>query len=247
MININSSNLNNKKILLIDDEKDILNLLETVLIKEGFKEIYKAENGNKGIELCEKINPDIIVLDIMLPDIDGYEVCKRIREFSMCPIIFLSAKSDDVDKLLGLGIGGDDYVTKPFSPKEIAFRIKAHFRRLEHMQFKVNERKRDDYKEIIKFKDIEINENKAEVKKSGDVLNLTAKEYQLLLYLVKNPNMILSKNSLIENIWGSEYEGYDNTLMVHIRHLREKIEDDPSRPEYITTFKGLGYKFIKGD
>ncbi|PQQ66232.1 response regulator transcription factor [Acetivibrio saccincola] len=247
MININSSNLNNKKILLIDDEKDILNLLEIVLIKEGFKEIYKAENGNKGIELCEKINPDIIVLDIMLPDIDGYEVCKRIREFSMCPIIFLSAKSDDVDKLLGLGIGGDDYVTKPFSPKEIAFRIKAHFRRLEHMQFKVNERKRDDYKEIIKFKDIEIDENKAEVKKSGDVLNLTAKEYQLLLYLVKNPNMILSKNSLIENIWGSEYEGYDNTLMVHIRHLREKIEDDPSRPEYITTFKGLGYKFIKGD
>lgn len=247
MININSSNLNNKKILLIDDEKDILNLLETVLIKEGFKEIYKAENGSKGIELCQKINPDIIVLDIMLPDIDGYEVCKKIREFSMCPIIFLSAKSDDVDKLLGLGIGGDDYVTKPFSPKEIAFRIKAHFRRLEHMQFKVNERKRDDYKEIIKFKDIEIDENKAEVKKSGDVLNLTAKEYQLLLYLVKNPNMILSKNSLIENIWGSEYEGYDNTLMVHIRHLREKIEDDPSRPKYITTFKGLGYKFIKGD
>jgi len=247
MININSSNLNNKKILLIDDEKDILNLLETVLIKEGFKEIYKAENGNKGIELCEKINPDIIVLDIMLPDIDGYEVCKRIREFSMCPIIFLSAKSDDVDKLLGLGIGGDDYVTKPFSPKEIAFRIKAHFRRFEHMQSKVNESQSDDKKEVIKFKDIEVDEKKAEVKKSGAVLNLTAKEYQLLLYLVKNPNIILSKNSLIENIWGSEYEGYDNTLMVHIRRLREKIEDDPSRPEYITTFKGLGYKFIKGD
>ena len=247
MININSSNLNNKKILLIDDEKDILNLLETVLIKEGFKEIYKVENGNKGIELCQKINPDIIVLDIMLPDIDGYEVCKRIREFSMCPIIFLSAKSDDVDKLLGLGIGGDDYVTKPFSPKEIAFRIKAHFRRLEHMQSKVNESLNDDKKEVIKFKDIEVDEKKAEVKKSGAVLNLTAKEYQLLLYLVKNPNIILSKNSLIENIWGSDYEGYDNTLMVHIRHLREKIEDDPSRPKYITTFKGLGYKFIKGD
>ncbi|KXG75378.1 response regulator transcription factor [Turicibacter bilis] len=246
MININSLNLN-KKILLIDDEKDILNLLETVLIKEGFKEIYKAENGNKGIKLCEEIKPDIIVLDIMLPDIDGYEVCKRIREFSMCPIIFLSAKSDDVDKLLGLGIGGDDYVTKPFSPKEIAFRIKAHFRRLEHMQSKVNESLNDDKKEVIKFKDIEVDEKKAEVKKSGAVLNLTAKEYQLLLYLVKNPNIILSKNSLIENIWGSDYEGYDNTLMVHIRHLREKIEDDPSRPKYITTFKGLGYKFIKGD
>lgn len=183
----------------------------------------------------------------MLPDIDGYEVCKRIREFSMCPIIFLSAKSGDVDKLLGLGIGGDDYVTKPFSPKEIAFRIKAHFRRLEHMQSKVNESLNDDKKEVIKFKDIEVDEKKAEVKKSGTALNLTAKEYQLLLYLVKNPNIILSKNSLIENIWGSDYEGYDNTLMVHIRHLREKIEDDPSRPKYITTFKGLGYKFIKGD
>ncbi len=247
MLNINFSNLNKKKILLIDDEKDILNLLETVLKIEGFKEIYKAENGSKGIQICKEIYPDIIVLDIMLPDIDGYEVCKRIRDFTMCPIIFLSAKSDDVDKLLGLGIGRDDYVTKPFSPKEIAFRIKAHFRRLEHMQSIGNENRSDNTKEIIKFKDIEIDENKAEVKKSEDVLNLTAKEYQLLLYLVKNQNMILSKTSLIENIWGSEYEGYDNTLMVHIRHLREKLEDDPSKPQHILTFKGLGYKFIKGD
>ncbi len=247
MINISSSSLYKKRVLLVDDEKDILNLLETVLIKEGFKDIYKAETGSRGIELCEQMDPDIIVLDIMLPDMDGYEVCKRIREFSMCPIIFLSAKSDDIDKLLGLGIGGDDYVTKPFSPKEIAFRIKALFRRLEHMQLIVNESQSNHTKEIIKFKDIEIDENKAEVKKSGNILNLTAKEYQLLLYLVKNPNRILSKNLLIENIWGSDYEGFDNTLMVHIRHLREKIEDDPSNPEHITTFKGLGYKFIKGD
>lgn len=246
MINISFSDLNKKKILLIDDEKDILNLLETVLKIEGFKEIYKAENGSKGIELCEKISPDIIVLDIMLPDIDGYEVCKRIREFNMCPIIFLSAKSDDVDKLLGLGIGGDDYVTKPFSPKEIAFRIKAHFRRINYMQSASNENQINEMKEVIKFKDIEVDENRAEVKKSNTVLNLTAKEYQLLLYLVKNPNIILSKDILIENIWGGEYEGYDNTLMVHIRHLREKIEDDPSKPQHIITFKGLGYKFLRG-
>lgn len=247
MINLSPADLNKKKILLIDDERDILNLLEIALKKEGFKEIYKADTGIKGVEICKQINPDIIVLDIMLPDIDGYEVCKRIREFSMCPIIFLSAKSDDVDKLLGLGIGGDDYVTKPFSPKEIAFRIKAHFRRLEHMQSVRNDRRGDDTNEVIKFKDIELDENKAEVKRSGDILNLTAKEYQLLLYLVKNSNMILSKNSLIENIWGSEYEGYDNTLMVHIRHLREKIEVDPSKPQHNLTFKGLGYKFVKGD
>ncbi len=247
MLNLNLKDLIKKKVLLIDDEKDILNLLETVLMKEGFKEIYKAETGSKGILICKEVNPDIIVLDIMLPDIDGYEVCKKVREFSMCPIIFLSAKSDDVDKLLGLGIGGDDYVTKPFSPKEIAFRIKAHFRRINYIQSISNDNQINETKEVIKFKEIEIDENKAEVKKSNTLLNLTAKEYQLLLYLVKNPNIILSKDILIENIWGSEYEGYDNTLMVHIRHLREKIENDPSKPEHIITFKGLGYKFIKGD
>lgn len=246
-MNLNPIDLSKKKILLIDDEKDILDLLETALIKEGFEEIYKSETGLKGIQICQEIEPDIIVLDIMLPDIDGYEVCRKIREFSMCPIIFLSAKSDDVDKLLGLGIGGDDYVTKPFSPKEVAFRIKAHFRRMNYIQSTSSEDGNNELKEIIKFKDIEIDENKAEVKKSDRVLNLTAMEYQLLLYLVKNSNIILSKDTLIENIWGGEYEGYDNTLMVHIRHLRTKIEDDPSNPQHIITFRGLGYKFIKGD
>lgn len=247
MINTNTVSFNQKKILLVDDEKDILNLLETVLIKEGFKNIYKAENGNKAIELSRKISPDIIVLDIMLPDIDGLEVCQRIREFSFCPIIFLSAKSDDVDKLMGLGFGGDDYVTKPFSPKEIAFRIKAQFRRMQYMEYVGENNPNGKRKEIFKYKDLEIDENKAEVRKSGRLVDLTAKEYQLLVFLAENSNRILSKDLILEKIWGSDYEGYDNTLMVHIRNLRKKLEDNPSSPEYIITFKGLGYKFVRGD
>jgi len=247
VLNFYSVDLDKRKILLIDDEKEILNLLETVLIKEGFKKIYKAVNGNEAIKMCKEIEPDVIVLDIMLPDKDGFEVCQRFREFTLAPIIFLSAKSDDVDKLLGLGIGGDDYVTKPFSPKEVAFRIKAQLRRLEQMKSSGKSNADDDAeKEIIKFNDIEIDGNSAEVKKSGQIIELTAKEYQLLLFMVRNSGRILNKDLIIEKIWGSEFGGHDNALMVHIRHLRQKIEDNPSSPKYIITYKGLGYKFFKG-
>lgn len=221
--------MKNKKILLVDDELDILNLLETVLKKEGFNNIYKTTSGHEAIKMCEKIAPDLIVLDIMLPDIDGFEVCRRLREFCLVPIIFLSAKDDDVDKLLGLGIGGDDYITKPFSPKEVAFRIKAHFRRSEYFNLK----SLSDSKRIIRFGDVEIDEDKGEVRKKSELVPLTLKEYSLLLYLAYNPNKILSKNQILEKVWGSDFEGYDNTLMVHIRHLRQKLEDDPSNPKYI--------------
>lgn len=242
---VNFEAIADKKILLIDDEEEILDLLETVLLKEGFKNIYKANTGLKAIESCREKSPDIIVLDIMLPDIDGYEVCRRLREFTYIPIIFLSAKSDDVDKLLGLGIGGDDYVTKPFSPKEVAFRIKAHFRRNDYIGL---QEKKEELNKTISFGDIEIDEKKVEIKKSGKTVILTAKEFQLLMYLAKNPNQILSKNKICDEVWGDEYIGYDNTIMVHIRHLREKLEDDPGNPKYIKTIKGLGYKLcIRGD
>ena len=229
MVNVDMTIMKNKKILLVDDEVDILNLLETVLKKEGFNNIYKTTSGHEAIKMCEKIAPDLIVLDIMLPDIDGFEVCRRLREFCLVPIIFLSAKDDDVDKLLGLGIGGDDYITKPFSPKEVAFRIKAHFRRSEYFNLK----SLSDSKRIIRFGDVEIDEDKGEVRKKSELVPLTLKEYSLLLYLAYNPNKILSKNQILEKVWGSDFEGYDNTLMVHIRHLRQKLEDDPSNPKYI--------------
>lgn len=236
MINVNE--ILDKKILLIDDEENILDILEIVLLKEGFKSIYKASNGLDGIKMCSENNPDIVVLDIMLPDADGFEVCKRIREFSFVPIIFLSAKTDDIDKLLGLGIGGDDYVTKPFSPKEVAFRVKAHLRRNQYLDSK---RKREEIDKIT-FGDIEIDINKSEVLKSKQIVNLTAKEYQILIYMAKNENQILSKKKICDYIWEDEFIGYENSIMVHIRHLREKIEEDPSNPKYLKTIKGLGYK-----
>ncbi len=237
------TSISDKKILLVDDEVDILDLLEAVLLKEGFQNIYKATSGYEAIEISKEMKPDIIVLDIMMPYIDGFEVCRRLREITFVPIIFLSAKDEDVDKLLGLGIGGDDYITKPFSPKEVAFRIKAHFRRSEYMVLKDHVKE----KNIITFGNIQINRDKGEVKRRGIPVDLTAKEYNLLLYLAQNPNQILSKNKIFEKVWGCDFEGYDNTLMVHIRHLRQKIEDDPANPKYIVTIKGLGYKLVIED
>lgn len=234
--------LTEKKILLVDDEVDILNLLETVLRKEGFKRIEKATTGEKGISLSETFNPDIIILDIMLPDMEGYEVCQKMRKITFAPIIFLSAKSDEIDKLLGLGIGGDDYVTKPFSTKELVYRIKAQLRRNQYMIQSQN------IDEQITFGDIYISPNTGEVRKGKNSITLKAKELQLLVYLAKHPNQIFSKSKICEAVWGEDFIGLDNTIMVHIRRLREKIEEDPSNPKWIKTVKGLGYKLqVRGN
>lgn len=228
------------KILIIDDEKDISGLLEAFLLKEGFRHVYKAETGYAGIETCKRESPNAIVLDIMLPDIDGFEVCRKLREFTYEPILFLSAREEEVDKLLGLGIGGDDYVTKPFSPKEVVFRIKAQLRRKQYLSREASE-------SVYRFGRIYMDESSGEVKKVGIPVELTAKEYQLLLCFARNPGRILSKSKLFEAVWGEDFLGDDNTIMVHIRHLREKLEDDPGNPEYIVTVKGLGYKLQRGE
>ena len=234
--------LTNKRILLVDDEVDLLNLLETVLRKDGFEKIDKATTGQEGIHLCEKNHPDIIILDIMLPDMEGYEVCRRMRQITFAPIIFLSAKSDEIDKLLGLGIGGDDYVTKPFSTKEVVFRIKAQLRRNTYLV----QNSLDDDK--IEFGDVVIFPNKGEVIVGGKPISFTAKELQLLIYLASHPNQIFSKSKICEAVWGEDDFGMDNTIMVHIRRLREKIEEDPSKPKWIITVKGLGYKLqVRGN
>ncbi|MGG5460955.1 response regulator transcription factor [Clostridium sp. B9] len=225
------------KILLVDDEKQLLNLLSEVLSKEGFKNIYEATNGIDGILMAKDIKPDIIILDVNLPDIDGYMVCEKIRSFSFCPIIFLTAKDEDRNKLQGLEVGGDDYVTKPFNLREVVLRIKAQLRRSNYTEDK------NKY-EFITFGDVVINEEAGEVSRSGKIVDLTAKEYNLILFLAKNSNKIFSKNTICEKIWGYDYDGNDNTIMVHIRHLREKLEEDPSNPKYIKTLKGLGYKLV---
>lgn len=236
-------NLLDKKILLIDDEKNITNLIEEVLLKEGFKNIIKAHCGADGMKMCKEHGPDAVVLDIMLPDVDGLEVCKRIREFSYCPILFLSSKNDDIDKILGLSTGGDDYITKPFSPRELAFRIKAQLRRQQY-----NFTSQDNStKGKMNVGNIVIDVENSQVYKGETEISLTAKEYQVLLFLAENSNKIISKERICENVWGDDYIGYDNTIMVHIRHLREKIEDDSSNPKIIVTVIGLGYKLVRRD
>lgn len=182
----------------------------------------------------------------MLPDGDGYEICKDIRSKSNVPILFLSAKTEELDKILGFAIGGDDYITKPFSPKEVAFRVKAHLRRVNYNNENLNENNTEE--KIIKFGPYVLNESRAELIKNGKIIELTAKELKILSLLAHNQNQIISKEKLWDKVWGEDYFGFDNTIMVHIRKLREKIEDDSSNPKYILTVRGLGYKLsVKED
>ncbi len=223
--------------MLVDDEPDILDLLEKALNIEGFHNITKIDNGIFAVIACKEIQPDIIILDVMLPDIDGYEVCKQIRNFSYCPILFLSAKNDELDKILGLAVGGDDYVTKPFSPKEIVYRVKAQLRRVEYKQAPIQEFS-------IKIGELMIDIDGCRVMKNDKEIGLTAREFEILRYLAENLGRVISRERLYEIVWGEDSFGCDNTMMVHIRHLREKLEENPASPKYIITMKGLGYKLV---
>ncbi|WP_129595797.1 response regulator transcription factor [Anaerophilus nitritogenes] len=229
----------NKKILVIDDEQEILRLIHTVLQKEGFKYVYTEKTGIDGIKLFESIQPDLVILDIMLPDIEGYELCKKIRNTSRVPILFISAKSEELDKILGFAIGGDDYITKPFSPKELAYRVKAHLRRSTYQV--------ENHDPILQFGPFRMDPKRVELFKGEEKIELKPKEFKLLQYLATYPNQIMSKEKLCNEVWGEDYIGYDNTIMVHMRKIREKIEKDPSKPEYLVTVKGLGYKLLIKD
>ena len=230
----------NHKILLVDDEKDIVDLIEEVLRQDGFQNIEKAYTGEDAVEFCKSFEPDVIVLDIMLPDLDGIEVCKKIRGFSFCSILFLSSKNDDVDKILGLSSGGDDYITKPFSPREVVFRIKAQLRRQQY-QSSIH----TPETETVAAVRLLLDKESCRILKSGKELSLTGREFLLLAYLIENADKILSKERLYEHVWGEYSSICDNTIMVHIRHLREKIERNPSNPQQLITVKGLGYKLKK--
>ena len=227
----------NKKILLVDDDKSIINMLDVILRKEQFSKIYKAETGENAIKCVKEVQPDLVILDIMLPDMDGYEVCKQIRLDSMVPILFLSAKSDEVDKLVSYAMGGDDHIAKPFSPKELVARIKAILKRQEYYS------SANSIENSYLFGEFCLHFDKKKLQKRSEEVPLTAKEYAILEYLILNRNITISKEKLVENIWDCDYDGFDNTVMVHIRHLREKMEEDPSHPRYIKTVKGRGYVF----
>ncbi|MGL5715603.1 MAG: response regulator transcription factor [Paraclostridium sp.] len=231
-------NIRNCKILIVDDEVELLNLLKMVLIKEGFENIHTAQNGEQAINLFKNINPDLAILDVMIPDIQGYDICKIIRKTSNIPVLFLSAKGEELDRVMGLAIGADDYITKPFSPKEVALRVKIQLTK----SMMINNNKPNDNEEIIKQGPFEINQKTIEVRKNGQIIELKPKEYKMFLYMLKHKNQIISKERFCDEVWGEDFFGFDNTIMVHIRKLREKLEENPSKPKYILNVKGLGYK-----
>ncbi|WP_405114252.1 response regulator transcription factor [Paenibacillus sp. FSL K6-1217] len=224
-----------KWVLIIDDEEDLARLMKTVLHKEGIRDVVTAGTIAEGWDKFQEYKPELVLLDIMLPDGEGYELCRKMRETSNAPILFMSAKDEEINKLVGLAIGGDDYITKPFSPKEVAYRVKAQLRRAGFTA----EKKAPKSLQVGPF---ELSANETELKKNGEPLVLTAKEVGLMSCFMHHPNQIISKETLFEQVWGEDFFGSDNTVMVHIRRLREKIEADPSKPSFLLTVKGLGYK-----
>lgn len=227
------------QLLIVDDEQAILYMLETILKKEGFRWIDTAETAEDALSLCKTKKYDLILLDVMLPGRSGIEICPLIRETTDASIFFLTAKATDLDKLSGFAVGADDYITKPFNPLEVAARIKANLRRRSGQPAAVATTS-------FNFGNLFVETKTAEVKVGGQPVDLPAQVYQLLLFFCRHPNQLFSKSQLYEKVWGEEFLGEDNTVMVHIRKLREKIEACPSNPELIVTVRGLGYKFVPG-
>lgn len=220
----------NAHILVIDDEVEIAEIIKTALHREGFTKITLCSSGLMALEAFKKSTPDLVLLDIMLPDLSGYELFRLFKAYAQVPILFVSAKGEELDRLHGFELGADDYITKPFSPKELAYRVKARL-------------KSSPLKQPLSYGDLTIDPETGEVKKAGTPLIFTAKEYKLLMFLIAHPNQIISKEQICEAVWGEDFIGFDNTISVHIRRLRKKIEDDPSNPRWIQTVIGMGYKF----
>ena len=226
------------KILVVDDEASIVTMLAYNLKKEGY-DVVTAEDGEVALEKFESENPDLLLLDIMMPKMDVYEVCRKIREKSNVPIIMLTARADEVDKVVGLEMGADDYVTKPFGNRELIARVKANLRRSDIAPVTNNEK--DGNNQV--YGDLNIDFDRYEVTKRGEVINLTLREFELLTFLATQTPTIFTRENLLEKVWGYEYFGDVRAVDVTIRRLREKIEDDPSKPKYIVTKRGVGYYF----
>ncbi|MBZ9618483.1 response regulator transcription factor [Clostridium estertheticum] len=228
-------------VLIIDDEQEIVELIEIYLINEGYQ-VFKAFNGAEGLEVLANQKIDLIVLDIMMPGVDGMETCRRIRQQMYLPIIMLSAKSEDMDRILGLGLGADDYLSKPFNPMELIARIKSQLRR--YFSFNLhNQLNCDD--NVIHIKDLVINKNNHSVSVYNKDANLTPTEYEILLLLASNSGIVFSAEKIFEKVWNEKYYESKNTVMVHIWRLREKVEKIPKEPKIIETVWGVGYKIEK--
>lgn len=228
-----------KKILVVDDEEHIVELIKFNLEKNGYG-VITADNGRDAFIIAKEQQPDLILLDLMLPGMDGLDVCKEIRRdsaISTMPIIMITAKGEELDKILGLELGADDYITKPFSVRELIARVKAILRRTS-VKYEDNG---------FKFGDITIDFEKHEVRREGEKIELTLKEFELLEILIKNKGRVMTRDFLLDKIWGYEYVGETRTVDVHVRHLRQKIEKDDKNPVYIQTIRGIGYKFNYGE
>ncbi|WP_461614524.1 response regulator transcription factor [Clostridium sp. Marseille-QA1073] len=227
------------KILIADDDEDILEILELYLEKDGF-EVIKAINGQKAWEIIEKGKIDMAIIDVMMPIIDGFKLVKKIREEHNLPVIILSAKNQDTDKILGLGLGADDYVVKPFNPLEVVARVEAQLRRF----YNLNSDSKNVQK-IIKIGEIELDIFSNTLKKKENEVILTSVEYKIIKLLMENAGRVFTKKEIFETVWEDYFMGDDNTIMVHMSNLREKIEEDSRKPIYLKTVRGLGYKFEK--
>ena len=227
-----------KKVLIVEDDKPISDIIKFNLTKEGFSTDV-AYDGQEGLEKALKENPDLVLLDVMLPTIDGFEICKKIREKSSVPIIILTAKEEEVDKVLGLELGADDYMTKPFGQRELIARVKANIRRSTISAAVTGA----DPANVSNYGRITIDNNLYEARKDGKLIELTLREFELLKYLAEREDKVYSREQLLEDVWEYDYYGDIRTVDVTVRRLREKIEDDSSDPKYINTKRGVGYYF----
>ena len=228
------------KILVCDDDKDIVEAIDIYLTQEGY-EVLKAYDGDEAIKVLKSNEVDLLIMDVMMPRLDGIRATLKIRENMSLPIIILSAKSEDADKILGLNIGADDYITKPFNPLELVARVKSQLRRYTQL----GNTARSDNQSEFRTGGLAIRDDLKEVTVDGEKVKLTPIEYNILLLLVKNQGKVFSINQIYENIWNEEAIGADNTVAVHIRHIREKIEINPKEPRYLKVVWGVGYKVEK--
>lgn len=224
-----------RKILVVDDEKPISDIIKFNLVKEGFQ-VDVAFDGEEALKKVYQFQPDLILLDLMLPKLDGFQVCRKVRETFNMPILMLTAKEEEVDKVLGLELGADDYITKPFGMRELIARVKANLRRIE-----VD--KKNSQGSSIMSGTLAIDLEKYEVKKGEDIIDLTLREFELLKFLATQENQVFTREQLLKDVWGYEYYGDIRTVDVTVRRLREKVEDDSSNPKYILTKRGVGYYF----
>jgi len=236
--------LSDIKIAIVDDEPSIVTMLQMVLRREGFHQLYTASTCAEALSLAARVTPDIVLLDIMLPDGSGLEVCSKLREYANPYILFLTAKASDLDVLRGFAMGGDDYITKPFNPLEIVARIQARIRRLEHEAPTASPVKQPE-SSVYRFGRFTVNEAEGELIVEGEPVQCPAMVFQLLLHFCKYPGVVFSKTQLYDRVWGINGQGDDSTVLVHIRRIRERIEIDPGDPKLLLTVRGLGYKLTK--